>query len=115
MLHPCDLHQWRALQLRDALESRHDWTSGGGYQSLPQSMGECMNQEKLYGYVRSGCVFVEVRMSLEVIDEQQRTSVLTLETDDGPVYIGLNRQDAMNLQQMLQLFLEDRPADRDIV
>lgn len=74
-----------------------------------------MDQEQIHGYVRSGCVFVEVHMSLEVIDEQQRTSVLTLETADGPVCIGMNRQDAMRLQQTLRLFLEDRHSGQGVV
>lgn len=66
-------------------------------------------KEPIPGYARCGVVFVGGPIRLEVEDEEERVSVLIAETDDGPVHIGLNREDAFRLLETLRLFLEDRP------
>jgi hypothetical protein len=46
------------------------------------------------------------------MDEKVRTAIVDIETADGPVSVGLNRQAAQDLLQKLTLFLQDWPEDQ---
>jgi hypothetical protein len=74
-------------------------------------MGEkaMVEQEQLPGYIRCNAMHISLEWKFEVVSERPRVSVATIETDDGPLHIGLNREDAVRLQQRLQLFLQDWP------
>jgi hypothetical protein len=62
------------------------------------------------GYVRCGVLFLGVDWQFEVIHEEQKLLVVTIATQDGPIDIGLKREDAEALLQRLELFLKDRPT-----
>jgi hypothetical protein len=64
------------------------------------------------GYVRCGVTFLDVDWQFEVMSEEQKVLIVTLATPDGPVDIAMNRIDAMNIAQRLQLFLADWPLDQ---
>jgi hypothetical protein len=63
------------------------------------------------GYVRSGVTHIGCEWTFEVVSEEPRVGVVTIETQDGKIEIGLNRRDAVHVQQKLQLFLEDLPEE----
>ena len=67
---------------------------------------------RVEGYVRSGPAFFETTWSLEILSEDNKVAVATIQTADGPVYIGLNQSEAAALAQKLQLFLTKWPKDR---
>lgn len=65
----------------------------------------------IQGYVRCGVTFVEADLNFEMLANEPKVAVLTLETIDGNVDVGLNRRDATALLQKLQLFLDDWPEE----
>jgi hypothetical protein len=69
-------------------------------------------QEQIPGYVRCNATHIAADWSFEVLNEEQRVGLATIETDDGPIHIGLNRPDAKRLLNQLQLFLADWPEDQ---
>jgi hypothetical protein len=78
----------------------------------PVSTPSDREDRPLEGYIRSRATHVECEWSFEVLSEQPRVGVVTIMTEDGPLNVGLNRSDAMNLLRKLQLFLEDWPEDQ---
>lgn len=64
------------------------------------------------GYVRSGVTHIGCEWHFEVMDEKERVAIVDIETQDGPVSVGLNRRDAESLLQTLTLFLQDWPEDQ---
>ena len=62
------------------------------------------------GYVRSGVTHIGCEWKFEVMDEKERVAIVDIETEDGPVSVGLNRQDAKNLLRTLTLL--DRKSTR---
>jgi hypothetical protein len=64
------------------------------------------------GYVRSGVTHIGCDWHFEVMDEKERVAIVDITTEDGPVSVGLNRQDAEGLLQTLTLFLQDWPEDQ---
>jgi hypothetical protein len=64
------------------------------------------------GYVRSGTRHTGTEWKFEVLSDDHKVAVATIETADGPVQIGLNRAEATKLQLKLQLFLQDWPKDQ---
>jgi hypothetical protein len=69
-------------------------------------------QKQMPGYVRSEVTHIDVEWRFEVMSEDPRVSLLTIETEDGPVNIGLNRYRATELERQLRLFLLDWPEDQ---
>jgi hypothetical protein len=69
-------------------------------------------QKQIQGYVRSGATHIQAEWSFEVLSDQRKVGVATIMTEDGAVYIGLNRVEAERLLQTLQLFLRDWPKDQ---
>jgi hypothetical protein len=63
------------------------------------------------GYVRSKVTHIGTEWSFEVLSDDRKVAVATIQTADGPVQIGLNRAEATKLAQMLQLFLHDRSTN----
>jgi len=61
------------------------------------------------GYVRSGMIHVVTEESFEILSDDNKVAVATIQTADGPVHIGLNQSEATALAQKLQLFLADWP------
>jgi hypothetical protein len=68
-----------------------------------------MPQQQVPGYVRCDAVHIGTEWTFEVLSEQERVAYLTIETDDGPIHVGLNREEATRLQRKVQLFLQDWP------
>jgi hypothetical protein len=64
------------------------------------------------GYVRSRATHLETEWRFEVLSDDHKVAFATIETADGPVHIGLNREEATTLLQKLQLFLLDWPKDQ---
>jgi hypothetical protein len=64
------------------------------------------------GYVRSQATHIDAVWSFEILSDDQKIAVVTIETVDGPVHIGVNRSRAEDLFHQLQLFLENWPKDR---
>ena len=64
------------------------------------------------GFVRSQATHIGTEWSFEVLSDEHKVAVATIETGDGPVHIGLNRAEATRLVQKLQLFLQDWPKDQ---
>jgi hypothetical protein len=64
------------------------------------------------GYIRCNANHRGCEWSFEVLSEQPRVGIVTIMTNDGPLHVALNRADAMNIQQKLQLFLQDWPEDQ---
>jgi hypothetical protein len=75
----------------------------------PESEGE--NRSKR-GYVRSQATHIGTEWGFEVLSDDRKVAIATIWTGDGPVHIGLNRVEATNLVQKLQLFLHDWPEDQ---
>jgi hypothetical protein len=71
-----------------------------------------MEQKQQTDYVRSLVTHITAEWSFEVLDAESLVSVVTIMTADGPVKIGLNRQDAEMLMQNIQLFLARFPNDQ---
>jgi hypothetical protein len=63
----------------------------------------------IVGYVRSGVTHIGCDWHFEVMDEKERVAIVDIDTEDGRVSVGLNRQDAEGLLQTLTLFLQDWP------
>jgi hypothetical protein len=68
--------------------------------------------KQIPGYVRCGVTYIECEWKFEVMDEQERVAIVDIETPDGPISVGLNRQDAEGLLRTLTLFLQDWPKDQ---
>ena len=66
------------------------------------------------GCVRSTVTHIGSEWTFEVLSDDSKVAVATIQTADGPVHIGLNREEAISLQQKLQLFLQDWPKDQPI-
>lgn len=64
------------------------------------------------GYVRSEATHLETDWQFEVLDDNHKVAFVTITTAEGPVHIGLNREEATELLQNLQLFLQDWPKDQ---
>ncbi len=64
------------------------------------------------GYVLCGVTHIQCDWHFEVMGEKVRTAIVDIETEDGPVLVGLNRRDAEGLLQTLTLFLQDWPEDQ---
>jgi hypothetical protein len=61
------------------------------------------------GYVRCGVLFLGVDWQFEVMHEERKLLIATIVTPDGPIDIGLKREDAKVLARQLRLFLADQP------
>jgi hypothetical protein len=70
------------------------------------------DQKPMPGYVRSEVQHVQAMWQFELWSEQPKIAIVTIETQDGPVQVGLNRQDASRLIDLLRSFLADRPEDQ---
>lgn len=70
--------------------------------------------KQIPGYVRCRVTYIGCVWKFEVMDEKERVAIVDIETGDGPVSVGLNRQDAEDLLQKLTLFLQDWPEDQPI-
>lgn len=68
-------------------------------------------QKARTGYVRSLVNYIGTEWYFEVLSDEPKVAIATIVTNDGPVHIGLNRAEAKNLVQKLQLFLQDWPQD----
>jgi hypothetical protein len=68
--------------------------------------------KRIPGYVRCGVTHIECEWEFEVLDEQERVAIVDIQTEDGPISIGLNRQEAEGLLRTLTLFLQDWPKDQ---
>jgi len=81
---------------------------------FPPSLAATGDQENISrrGYVRSQATHIGTEWSFEVLSDDQKVAVATIETVDGPVHIGLNRAEATTLLQKLQLFLQDWSKDQ---
>jgi hypothetical protein len=69
-------------------------------------------QAQIEGYLRSDATHTGVKWMFEVLSEHPRVSLATILTADGPLHVGLNRPDAVNLLRKLELFLLDWPEDQ---
>jgi hypothetical protein len=67
--------------------------------------------EQIPGYIRCGQPHIGVVWKFELLDEEHKVGIVTIETEDGSLQIGLNRLDATSLLNKLQLFLLDWPSD----
>jgi hypothetical protein len=81
---------------------------------FPPSLSQLGNKEDKprSGYVRSRATHIGTEWNFEVLSDDQKVVVATIMTADGPVHIGLNRAEAIKLQQTLQLFLQEWPQDQ---
>jgi hypothetical protein len=77
-----------------------------------KSLGRHPGQRPRAGYIRSDATHKQCEWIFEVWSEEPRVSGITILTGDGPLHVGLNRADAMNLAQKLRLFLLDWPEDQ---
>jgi hypothetical protein len=68
-----------------------------------------MAQEVKPGYLRCDVLHIGIGMQFEVLSEQPKVALVTIEAGEGPVQIALNRKDAVRLVQTLELFLKDWP------
>jgi hypothetical protein len=64
------------------------------------------------GYVRSQATHLETEWHFEVLSDEDKVAVVTIDTADGPVHIGLNRAEATTLLQKLRLFLQNWSKDQ---
>jgi len=82
--------------------------------SVPPSLSAAGDRQKIPrpGYVRSQATYIETEWNFEVLSDDQKVAIATIQTVDGPVHIGLNRKEAKTLLQKLQLFLQDWPQDQ---
>lgn len=69
-------------------------------------------QRPLAGYIRSNANHRGCEWSFELLSERPKVGIVTVETADGPLHVALNRTDAANILQKLQLFLADWPEDQ---
>jgi len=82
-------------------------------QPPPKSLSQSNKGERpRSGYVRSLVTHIGTEWSFEVLSDDNKVGLVTIQTGDGPVYIGVNRTEATNLVQKLQLFLQDWPKDQ---
>jgi hypothetical protein len=81
---------------------------------LPPSLNAAGDQQNTPrpGYVRSEATHIGTEWSFEVLSDDQKVAIATIQTGDGVVHIGLNREEATTLLQKLQLFLQDWPKDQ---
>ena len=75
--------------------------------SLPSDKGMAPRS----GYVRSKVTHIGTEWRFEVLSDDRKVAVATIQTLDGPLHIGLNRAEATKLAQMLQLFLHEWSTD----
>lgn len=68
--------------------------------------------KQIQGYVRCGVTHIGAAWSFEVMAEEPRTAIVDIQTPDGLISIGLNRDHAERLHRTLELFLQDWPKDR---
>jgi hypothetical protein len=68
--------------------------------------------KQIPGYVRSAVTHIECEWQFEVMDEKQRVAIVDIDTPDGQISVGLNRQAAEDLLRTLTLFLQDWPEDQ---
>jgi hypothetical protein len=68
--------------------------------------------KRIPGYVRSRVTYLGCEWQFEVMDEKELTAIVDIDTADGPISVGLNRQDAESLLQKLTLFLQDWPENQ---
>lgn len=81
---------------------------------FPPSLNAASDKSNIpkWGYVRSRATHLGAKWNFEQLSEDQKIALVTIETRDGPVQIGLNREEATVFQQKLQLFLQDWPKDQ---
>ena len=69
-------------------------------------------QEPIAGYIRADANHRGCEWSFEVLSEQPKVGIVSIATADGALNVALNRADAENVLQKLQLFLADWTDDR---
>jgi hypothetical protein len=81
---------------------------------LPPSLNAAKDQQNTPrpGYVRSEATHIGTEWTFEVLSDDQKVAIATIQTGDGAVHIGLNQEEATTLLQKLQLFLQDWPRDQ---
>lgn len=62
--------------------------------------------------MRCDATHIGTEWQFEILSEKPPVAVATIVTADGPVHVGLNRQEAQALAQKLQLFLIEWPEAR---
>jgi hypothetical protein len=67
---------------------------------------------QIEGYVRSGVSHIQAVWSFEVLNDKAGVALATIQTADGAVCIGLNRDEAKDLHQMLGLFITQWPEGK---
>ena len=68
--------------------------------------------KQIPSYVRCKVTHIGAEWSFEVMAEEPRVAIVDIETDDGALSIGLNRDSAETLHRTLGLFLQDWPKDQ---
>jgi hypothetical protein len=71
-----------------------------------------MAQEPILGYVRCDAIHVEAVWRFEALDAKSQVALVTIETEDGAVQVGLIRDRARELQRELELLLRDFPGSQ---
>ena len=71
-------------------------------------------QPRQAGYVRSGVTHLTSEWSFDLLDDELKVAVATIETADGPVHIGMSRPSATEMLHTLQLFLADWPERKPL-
>ena len=71
-------------------------------------MDEELDQEMpppIKGYVRSGVTHLNAKWIFEQLSESPKVALVTVETQDGPVFLGITEETAGSLEKSLSLFL----------
>jgi len=69
-------------------------------------------QESIAGYIRADANHGGCEWSFEVLREHPKVGIVSIMMADGSLNVALNRADAENVLQKLQLFLADWTDDR---
>lgn len=69
-------------------------------------------QKPRTGYIRCEATHIGVEWQFEMLSETPKVAIATITTQDGPLHVGLNRADAVQLERRLRLFLADWPEDK---
>lgn len=69
-------------------------------------------QQPIAGYIRADVTHRGCEWSFEILSEQPKVGIVSIATADGSLHVALNRADAENVLQKLQLFLAEWPDDR---
>lgn len=69
-------------------------------------------QQPIAGYIRADANHRGCEWSFEMLSEQPKVGIASIMTADGALHVALNRADAEDILQKLQLFLTDWKDDR---